>query len=59
MSASEGIREVTGEMIKLQKLLRQTSPSHNFTEGERKLFFESIERAEGALKRLAGEARAR
>lgn len=53
MTISEGIREVAGEMIKLQQLLRRTSPTHNLSEEERRLFSESIERAEAALRRLA------
>jgi hypothetical protein len=56
MTISEGVREVTGEMIKLQQLLRHTSPSHNMSDEEKKLFSESIGRAEQALKRVAGEA---
>lgn len=56
MTISEGVREVTVEMIKLQQLLRRTSPSHNMSEEERKLFSESMRRAELALKRVAGEA---
>jgi hypothetical protein len=59
MTVSEGVREVTGEMIRLQHLLRQTSPSHNLSEEERKLFLESVERAEQALKRVAAEVKPR
>jgi hypothetical protein len=57
MTISEGVREVTGEMIRLQQLLRQTSPSHNLSEEEKKRFLESVERAEQALKRIAGEVK--
>lgn len=57
MTLSDGVREVTGEMIRLQQLLRQTSPSHNFSEDEKKLFSDSVERAEYALKRIAGEVK--
>jgi hypothetical protein len=56
MTISEGVKEVTGEMIKLQQLLRRTSPSHKMSDEERRLFSESIGRAEQALKRVAGEA---
>lgn len=57
MTVSEGVREVAGEMIRLQQLLRRTSPSHVFTEDDRKLFSQCLERAERALARIAEEAK--
>jgi hypothetical protein len=57
MTISVGIREVAGEMIKLQHLLMRTSPSHDFSEEESRLFYESIKRAEQALKRITGEVK--
>jgi hypothetical protein len=59
MTTSEGVREVTGEMIKLQQLLRRTSPTHNLSDDEKKHFLEAIERAEQTLKRIAGEVKPR
>jgi hypothetical protein len=56
MTISEGVKEVTGEMIKIQHLLRRTSPSHKMSDQESRLFSEAICRAEQALKRVAGEA---
>ncbi len=56
MTISEGVKEVAGEMVKLQQLLRRTSPSHKFSDDDRKLFLEAIGRAEETLRRIAGEA---
>ena len=56
MTISEGVKEVTCEMIKLQQFLRRTSPSHDMSDEERKIFSESLGRAEQALKRVAEEA---
>lgn len=59
MTISEGVREVAGEMVRLQQLLRRTSPSHVFSEEDRRLFYECVERAERALERISGEAKPR
>jgi len=56
MTISEGVKEVTGEMIKLQQILRRTSPSHSMSNEERSLFSEALGRAEQALVRVRGEA---
>lgn len=56
MAISEGVKEVVVEMIKIQQLLRGTSPSHRMSEGERAVLSGCVERAEQALKRVSSEA---
>ena len=50
-------KEVLNEMLKIQQILRRTSPNHALSEAERKAVEGSLDRAERAITMMRKEVR--
>jgi hypothetical protein len=55
MALALGIKEIISEMIKIQQVLRNTSPNHKMSRNEKKQVLVAIEKAETMLKEMKEE----
>lgn len=56
MALTLGVKEIIKETIKIQQILRNTSPNHRMSENEKRQVLEAIEKAEDTLKKMKEEA---
>jgi hypothetical protein len=56
MALTSGVKEIISEIIRIQQVLRNTSPNHRMSENEKKQVLTAIEKAEGTLKKMREEA---
>ena len=55
MALTSGVKEIISEMIKIQQVLRNTSPNHRMSENEKRQVLAAIEKAEVTLKKMREE----
>jgi hypothetical protein len=57
MALTSSVKETISEMIKIQQVLRKTSPNHKMNDDEKKQVLLSIEKAEENLKKMREEVK--
>ncbi|MBM5805798.1 MAG: hypothetical protein FJZ49_07050 [Candidatus Verstraetearchaeota archaeon] len=59
MALTSSVKETISEMIKIQQVLRRTSPNHKMNDEEKRQVLLSIEKAEEILKMMREEVKGR
>jgi len=57
MALTTGVKETINEMIKVQQVLRKTSPLHKMNADEKRQVLAAIDKAEETLKKMRGEVK--
>ncbi|MDD1764742.1 MAG: hypothetical protein LUQ46_01885 [Candidatus Methanomethyliaceae archaeon] len=55
MALTLGVKEIISEIIRIQQVLRNTSPNHRMSENEKRQVLAAIEKAEVTLKKMREE----